>query len=193
MLCKASNRCHLTGAIIIYFLGKTWIRWFGGLSAKHSCLTDETFDNINVHPFLGRERVGKLSTKAHSSFTPLQQGDGRWAVREAPLPHHLNRELAKEMTTDRELLAREAVGEMGLALNAQLKFLGWNTQRVWWPIWMQAFQETLGCFLPYTYQHTHMCAHMHAQDYEDAPGQVATPVIQWPYYKWQLYSRRNKG
>lgn len=67
MLCKASNRCHLTRAITIYFLGKTRIRWFGAFSAKHSCLTDETLDNINVHPFLGRERVGKLPTVAHSS------------------------------------------------------------------------------------------------------------------------------
>lgn len=66
MLRKASNRCHLTRAIIIYFQGKTGIWWFGAFSAKHSCLADEAFDNINVHPFLGREWVGKLSTIAHS-------------------------------------------------------------------------------------------------------------------------------
>lgn len=66
MLHKASNGCHFTRAIIIYFLGKIGIRWFGASSAKHSCLADKAFDNINVHPFLGREGVGKLSTIAHS-------------------------------------------------------------------------------------------------------------------------------
>lgn len=66
MLRKASNRCHLTRAIIIYFLEKTGIRWFGAFSAKHSRLADEAFDNINVHPFLYGEGVGKLSTIVHS-------------------------------------------------------------------------------------------------------------------------------
>lgn len=78
MLCKAFNKWHLTRPIIIYFLGKTRIRWFRAFLAKHSCLADETFDNIKVPPFLGRERVGKLPTIAHSSYTDSSvKGDRR--------------------------------------------------------------------------------------------------------------------
>lgn len=43
---------------------------FGGLSAKHSCLADETFDNINVHPCWAG-KLSPLPTIAYSSYIPL--------------------------------------------------------------------------------------------------------------------------
>ena len=73
MLCKASNRCQLTGALATA-CGDDAIRGvnqvFGGLSAKHSCLADETFDNINVHPCWAG-KLSPLPTIAYSSYTPL--------------------------------------------------------------------------------------------------------------------------
>lgn len=78
MLCKASNRCQLTGAIIIYFLGRHGQGVWRPL-AKHSCLTPMKFDNINVHPCWS----GKLSAPHHCAGLPPLWLE--WAVRE---PYH---------------------------------------------------------------------------------------------------------
>lgn len=80
---------------------------FGALSAKHSCLTDETFDNINAHHCW----AGRKLADSPPLLTALQllctREKGDKLSREAPLPDRLNRKLSREVTTER------AAGQMG--------------------------------------------------------------------------------